>query len=220
MEDYLDKPKGLTKGWIALGDIVEFKKGKPLKMENIIKGEYPIVSAGKDIKGYHNEFNRNENTICVSCSGAYAGFITKINQKIWADDCVTLHNKNTNYNNELIYYFLKFMQNILTKRENEGGFQKGAGQPHVYSSDLVNIKIPSLTLLHQEEIINLLDRLYKTYKIEDTVKYLSGFNIFNLLINKQYQEFEDILWYQEQYRTNVRFSKCITNEKRLYPRII
>jgi type I restriction enzyme S subunit len=53
-------------------------------------------------------------------------------------------------------------------------------------------------LLYQEEIVKFLDEIYGTYKIEDTIKYLGDANLFNLLINKRYDEFKSIIWYQEQ----------------------
>ena len=90
-------------------------------------------------------------------------------------------------------YILKMMEKKLTTREQDGGIQKGQGQPHVYGSDLNNILIPSLSLSHQQEIVDLLDEIYKTYKIEDTIKYFGDKNIFNLLIEQKYDDFKTIL---------------------------
>ena len=36
--------------------------------------------------GFHNEYNAGENTILCSSSGAYAGFISKYDKKIWSSE--------------------------------------------------------------------------------------------------------------------------------------
>jgi restriction endonuclease S subunit len=188
-----EEKEEIKAGWVKLGDIVEFKKGKPLKVADIIVGEYPIVSAGKELKGYHNEYNRDKNTICISCSGAYAGYITKLDKKIWADDCMTVTIKNSNYNDIYIYYYLKFMQNILIKSESCRGFQKGTGQPHVYASDLNKIQIPDLTKEHQQEIVDFVDKQFETYNINKLGDSSKNIKLFDLLIAKQYDICADAL---------------------------
>ena len=52
---------------------------------------------------YHNNYNRNENTILCSSSGTY---ISKYNIKIWASDCFSIIPNSTILNNYL-YYYLK-----------------------------------------------------------------------------------------------------------------
>ena len=100
---------------------------------------------------------------------------------------------NENYNRMFLYYYLMINnEQIKTKVEKNG-------PRNINSSKLLSIFVPNISIAHQEEIVELLDRLYKTYKIDDTVKYLSSANVFNLLINRQYQDFESILWYKSKY---------------------
>ena len=66
------------------------------------------MGGGKSPSGYHNEYNRNENVILCSSSGANAGYISKYSCKIWASDCFSIHSKNIEIIDEkYLYYFLK-----------------------------------------------------------------------------------------------------------------
>jgi hypothetical protein len=134
-----------------LGDVCEFKNGKQLSKDKFLDGKYPVIGGGCQPAGYHNEYNRNENVILCSSSGANAGYISKYNCKIWASDCFSIEPNNKMLNNSYLYYYLKFIQNKIYK------LQTGSGQPHVYSKDIstINIKIPSLE--KQKEIIEYLD---------------------------------------------------------------
>ena len=58
--------------------------------------------------GYHNEFNRNENCILVSSSGAYAGYLSKYDTKVYASDCFSIEPNNVNIINDYLWYYLKF----------------------------------------------------------------------------------------------------------------
>jgi hypothetical protein len=58
-------------------------------------------------------------------------------------------------------------------------------------------EIPVPSLEKQEEIVTFLDEIYKTSKIEDTIKYLKDKPIFNLLIDKNYDGFKNIIFFQE-----------------------
>ena len=190
MEEKVEKIK---KGFVKLGDVVEFEKGKPIKLTEMIHGEYPVISAGKDIKGYHIKYNRNENITSISCSGAYAGFVSRPLTKFWADDCITIKIKDNNILDKYIYYFIKLIQYKLITKEEDGGIQKGQGQPHVYASDMNNIQIPSISLDHQQEIVDFLDKQFELYDINLLAKQIKDMPLFNLLIDKKYDLFADAL---------------------------
>jgi type I restriction enzyme S subunit len=130
-----------------LGDVCTFKNGKGIKKDTLVEGEYPVIGGGQKPMGFHNEFNTEENTILCSSSGAYAGFISKYNKKVWASDCFSIMPKNNLINNNYLYYFLKISQDKIYKT------QSGAAQPHVYSKDLQNLKIPIPSLEQQKEIV-------------------------------------------------------------------
>ena len=135
----------------TLGEVCNFKNGKGIKKDTLVEGEYPVIGGGQKPMGFHNEYNTDENTILCSSSGAYAGFISKYNKKVWASDCFSIIPKDTLINNNYLYYLLKTTQDTLYKH------QSGAAQPHVYSKDLQSIKIPIPSLEKQKEIVAYCD---------------------------------------------------------------
>lgn len=133
----------------TLGELCNFKNGKGIKRDTLVEGEYPVIGGGQKPMGYHNEYNTNENVILCSSSGAYAGFISKYDKKVWASDCFSIIPKViVSLNNNYLYYLLKSIQSKIYKS------QTGTAQPHVYSKDLLNLKIPIPSLERQKEIVD------------------------------------------------------------------
>ena len=131
----------------TLGEVCNFKNGKGIKKDTLIEGEYPVIGGGQKPMGFHKEYNADENTILCSSSGAYAGFISKYDKKVWASDCFSIIPKNNSINNTYLYYLLKTIQDKIYK------LQTGTAQPHIYSKVLQNIKIPIPSLERQQEIV-------------------------------------------------------------------
>jgi restriction endonuclease S subunit len=133
----------------TLGEICEFKNGKSIKKDRLMQGEYPVIGGGQKPMGLHNEYNVDENVILCSSSGAYAGFISRYNKKVWASDCFSIKPKNKMIDNNYLYYALKlFFQDAIYKQ------QTGTAQPHIYSKNLESLKIPVPTLERQKEIVD------------------------------------------------------------------
>jgi type I restriction-modification system DNA methylase subunit len=131
-----------------LGEVCNFKNGKGIKKDTLVEGEYPVIGGGQKPMGFHNEYNTNENAILCSSSGAYAGFISKYDKKVWASDCFSIIPKEgSSIDNNYLYYLLKNMQDKIYKT------QSGAAQPHIYSKDLQNNKIQVPSLERQKEIV-------------------------------------------------------------------
>ena len=146
LDEELEKLKETSDlSWKKLSDICEFRNGKTITRDKLIDGDFPVIGGGRSPMGYHNEYNRNENTILCSQSGNYAGFISKYEKKVWASDCFSIEPKLIN--NDYLYYFLKNNQEAIYN------LQSGAGQPHVYSRYLENIDIPIPTLKIQEKTV-------------------------------------------------------------------
>jgi type I restriction-modification system DNA methylase subunit len=139
----------------TLGEVCKFKNGKGIKKDTIVVGEYPVIGGGQKPMGFHNRYNTEENTILCSSSGAYSGFISKYDKKVWASDCFSIIPKTNLLNNNYLYYMLKFKQDNIYK------LQTGTAQPHVYSKDLQEFKIPIPSLERQQEIVKYLDFLYE-----------------------------------------------------------
>lgn len=136
----------------TLGEVCVSKNGKGIKRESFTKGEYPVIGGGKQPMGTHGQFNVEENVILCSSSGAYSGFISRYNTKVWASDCFSIIPKDNSLDNDYLYYTLKYMQEAIYK------LQSGAAQPHVYSKDLLSVKIPIPSLEKQMAIVEYCKR--------------------------------------------------------------
>lgn len=181
--------------WVKLGDVCDLNKGKILPIAKMIKGDYPVIGGGQKPSGYHNEYNKKENCIIISGSGSYAGLISRYPSKIWASDCFSIETKDKKILNEYyLYYYLKFNQENIYK------LQHGQGQPHVNTNDMTNFLIPNLSIDCQEEIVKLLEEIYTDVDIDETIKYYKEKPIFNLLIEKRYEDFKDIIDYQPRLK--------------------
>ena len=175
----------------TLGEVCNFKNGKGIKKDTLIEGEYPVIGGGKKPMGFHNEYNTNENAILCSSSGAYAGFISKYDKKVWASDCFSIIPKEpSSIDNNYLYYLLKTIQDKIYKS------QSGAAQPHIYSKDLQNNKIPVPSIERQQEIVEYCeynDALIKQLKkeIENNKKQAQQFITGIVKVQVQTEEQSD-----------------------------
>jgi len=132
-----------------LRQIAEIQKGQSITSAKIIDGDYPVIAGGQSSPYSHNVYNYKNNAITVSASGAYAGYVWYHNTPIFASDCSVIQSKDENNISTL------FLAEVLKTKQTEiYNLQQGAGQPHVYSSDLIKLNIPVPPKEKQEEIIN------------------------------------------------------------------
>jgi len=137
--------------WRALEDLCEVKRGKPITRKGITPGDIPVIAGGQQSAYYHNQANRTGETITVSGSGAYAGFVNFFDRPIFASDCSTLQAKGGNAQMMYIYMAMKWRQQDIYD------LRSGSAQPHVYPKDVSKIKIPLPPLNEQRQIIATLN---------------------------------------------------------------
>ena len=141
-----------------LGDIAEIQKGETITKKEVVEGDIPVVAGGKEPAYYHNKANREPDIITVSASGASAGYVNYWDIPIFASDCITIKGKENEAITKYIYYVLKFNQDKIYS------LARGQAQPHVYKSDLENLKIPLPPLEVQKEIVEKIENLEKKEK--------------------------------------------------------
>ena len=198
IEDYTNVVMEVDDGWLKLGDVVEVKRGKTLSKNKIKPGNYPVIGGGVKFSGYHNEYNYiGSNGIFISRVGT-AGYVSRYYKQCYITDLIfTIEPIKININ--YLWYYLKCSQHEIDK------FIAKNAAPNISWSQLKNLKIPNLPLDHQNEIVEFLDEVYQTNQIEETIKYLKDVPIFNLLIMKRYDDFLEMMFYQD----NIKF---VTNE--------
>jgi type I restriction enzyme S subunit len=131
-------------GWRydELINIAEFKRGKNITAAEMIEGDIPVISAGLNPSGYHNEANVFGKNITVSSSGANAGYLSYHLSDIWAADC-SYYQCDTNL--WFVYNALKFLQPVISN------MQVGSAQPHVYAKTINRLS----TIIPPNELIEL-----------------------------------------------------------------
>lgn len=141
-------PKGVES--VKLGDYCSFSRGQNLSSANAVFGNVPVISGGQKPSFYHNQANREENSIAVAGSGAYAGYVSFWDHPVWIADAFTVEPCDKLLK-KYVYLFLKHNQAKIFR------LQKGAGVPHVHGSDLCSFEIPLPPLSIQQEIVSVLD---------------------------------------------------------------
>lgn len=104
-----------------------FTRGSNITAAEMIEGEIPVISAGLQPSGYHNQANVKGRCLTVSASGANAGYLQYNLSDIWAADCSYYQNEKNLW---FIYCSLKFLQPVISN------LQCGAAQPHVYPKNI------------------------------------------------------------------------------------
>lgn len=181
--------------WMELSEVCEFKNGKNITKDKLVDGEYHVVGGGLKPFGKHNQYNVNENTIVISKDGAYAGYVSKYNTKIFVSNHgIYIDNFHENVLKDYVYYYLKLsLQDKLFK------LQTGAAQPGIKKENIANLKIPIPSIEKQNKIVKNLDNLFiNKYNLESVVEYYENNDIFRLLLDERYDIFEKLVEWQEQ----------------------
>ena len=139
-----------------LKELVVFKRGTSITKKDVLPGNVPVIAGGQNPAYFHNEFNRNGETITISSSGAYSGFVNYFTTPIFASDCFTIKPKDSNLlNTKFLYHLLKFKQNDIYLK------QVGGAQPHIYPKSFDGFEIPLPPIEVQEEIVRELEHYQK-----------------------------------------------------------
>ena len=136
--------------WKKLGEVCTFNRGRTITAKDAVDGGIPVIAGGQVPSYYHNEANRNGESITVAGSGAYAGFVSYWNQPIFVSDAFTVDPTNL-VKHKYLFHWLKLNQS------NVFATQKGAGVPHVHGKDIANFLIPIPSLSEQTRIVGILD---------------------------------------------------------------
>lgn len=139
---------------IRLDQICDLKRGTAISRKSVLTGQVPVVAGGREPAYYHNVSNRDANTITISGSGAYAGYVNYFTTPIFASDCFTIKPKNEKeVCSKYILFWLKSQQDYIYS------LQSGAGQPHVYPKDLAGLIIHTPSMQEQHHIITVLEEI-------------------------------------------------------------
>lgn len=178
-----EKKQELKKGWIKLGNVIELQpKSKHKASEASEEGIYNFYTSSVQIKkSNYNDYK--DECIIIGSGGNGSLFIDK-NFSCSADNFIF---KQINVNLKYIYYYLKINFNSLYE------LYKGGGLKHLSQVDLKDFQIPSISLDHQQEIVKFLDQQFELYDINQLYKGIKNIQLFDLLLNKNFDLFADAL---------------------------
>ncbi|WRF50029.1 restriction endonuclease subunit S [Helicobacter pylori] len=142
-------PKGVE--FRELGEVCDFQKGKSITKKAVTFGKVPVISGGRQPAYYHNEANRSGETIAISSSGVYAGYVSYWDIPVFLADSFSVSPKQKTLMPKYLFHYLTMQQDAIHATKSTGGI------PHVYSKDLQNFLIPIPPLEIQQEIVKILD---------------------------------------------------------------
>ncbi len=138
--------------WMTLGEIAIFRRGTAMTEKETTPREIPVVANGPVPTYFHNESNRDGQTIVIARSGAYAGYVSFWTIPFFLTDAFSVHPNTELLNPKFAYYFLQNRQELLHS------MKKGGGVPHVRVKDVEAFKIPIPPLPEQARIVAILDK--------------------------------------------------------------
>ncbi len=132
---------------VELNKICAVRRGQAITKKDVAVGDVPVIAGGQKPAYFHNCSNRNGDTITISGSGAYAGFVNFFAQPIFASDCTTIQANGEELDMKFVYCMLKNIQQEIYS------LRSGMAQPHVYAKDVATVKIPLPPLKEQKRIV-------------------------------------------------------------------
>ncbi|MGL2503884.1 restriction endonuclease subunit S, partial [Helicobacter pylori] len=188
-------PKGVE--FRKLGEVCDFQKGKSITKKAVTFGKVPVISGGRQPAYYHNEANRSGETIAISSSGVYAGYVSYWDIPVFLADSFSVSPKQKTLMPKYLFHYLTTQQDAIHATKSTGGI------PHVYSKDLQNFLIPIPPLEIQQEIVKILDQFSLL-----TTDLLAGIPAEIEARKKQYEYYREKLLTFKPLTPNKEVKKC------------
>ncbi|WRB84825.1 restriction endonuclease subunit S [Helicobacter pylori] len=188
-------PKGVE--FRKLGEVCDFQKGKSITKKAVTFGKVPVISGGRQPAYYHNEANRSGETIAISSSGVYAGYVSYWDIPVFLADSFSVSPKQKTLMPKYLFHYLTTQQDAIHATKSTGGI------PHVYSKDLQNFLIPIPPLEIQQEIVKILDQFSIL-----TTDLLAGIPAEIKARKKQYEYYREKLLTFKPLTPNKEVKKC------------
>ncbi|MFP6290841.1 restriction endonuclease subunit S [Helicobacter pylori] len=188
-------PKGVE--FRKLGEVCDFQKGKSITKKAVTFGKVPVISGGRQPAYYHNEANRSGETIAISSSGVYAGYVSYWDIPVFLADSFSVSPKQKTLMPKYLFHYLTTQQDAIHATKSTGGI------PHVYSKDLQNFLIPIPPLEIQQEIVKILDQFSLL-----TTDLLAGIPAEIKARKKQYEYYREKLLTFKPLTPNKEVKKC------------
>lgn len=137
----------------SLIDICYLRKGQSITSKDVAEGEYDVIGGGQTSPYSSKTYNTKPGSITISASGANAGYVWYHDKPIFASDCIVVISKD-----ETSFLTRYVCEVLMAYQERIYSLQRGAGQPHVYISDISKLQIPYMPLDKQKQVIMEIDK--------------------------------------------------------------
>lgn len=128
--------------------IFRVSSGDGLSQKDMRNGPYPVYG-GNGISGYHDKYNFKDSNLIIGRVGAHCGSIYLITGKHWVtDNALYIRNKYRNYNDEFMYYKLKY--------QNLNRYASQSAQPLISGTRIYSISTSLPPLTEQKKIAQIL----------------------------------------------------------------
>ena len=160
-----------------LGEVCDIYQPKTITSEQIKKeGPYKVFGAN-GIIGYYDKYNHEDSEVLVTCRGATCGTVNLSEPKSWVTgNAMVVHPKVNDLAKIFLYYVLKNSDLRCTVT--------GAAQPQITRISLSQFRIPFPSLKIQHQIVERLDAIKKTQKLNNKQVTLAD-ELFRSLLHKE-----------------------------------
>ena len=174
-----------------LQEVAIFQRGTSITKKQVTSGNIPVIAGGQKPAYFHNQKNREANSITISTSGAYAGFVSFHPHPVFASDCFTVESKPESLNQKFLFHFLKFKQKEIYN------MQSGDAQPHVYVRNFNDFEVSFPSLKEQQRIVEILDESFaklETAHSNTAVNLESSKELFLSILDESLSDAEEKGW--------------------------
>lgn len=137
----------------GLSDVALLKRGTAITKSQVVEGGVPVIAGGRTPAYFHNQSNRDGQTVVIAGSGAYAGYVSWWEGPIFVSDAFSISPDPSVVDARYCYHWL------LAQQETIHSMKTGGGVPHVYAKDVAKLRLPVPPLAIQHEVVSVLDQL-------------------------------------------------------------
>jgi len=200
-----DKDEEVKDGWVKLGDIVKFDIGgtPSTKNSNYWNGTNKWVSVAElnnniiydTEKKITEDGIKNSSVKKIEVGSTMMSFKLSIGKfaqagcSMYCNEAIMFFKHNNLITHKYITYYLKFTILQQSKKLTNGNIGNGS----LNKESIKKLQIPILPLVHQEEIVSLLDTQFELYDMNLLSKISNDIPLFTFLLKKEYELFEDAL---------------------------
>lgn len=200
-----EKKQEMKKGWVKLGDVIEFEIGgtPSTKNEKYWDGTNKWVSVSElnnnviidTIKKITDDGIKNSSVKKIIKGSTLMSFKLSIGKfaeagcDLYCNEAIMFFKHDNEITHKFISWYLKFTIHIQSTKLTNGNIGNGS----LNKSTIGELLIPSISLEHQEEIVKFLDEQFELYDINQLTKGIKDIQLFDFLLNKNYDLFVDAI---------------------------